>query len=141
MNIELSAPVLRASQPAPLTPPAADPSTDTFQQTLAQASLKPDKPQAAKIASAAKQFEALIMGQVLKTARESSDGGWLGGDGDKTGELSLEMAEQEFAKALSAKGGLGIAKLVTSSFEKHAATTANSGLVPPRPPASTDSTR
>jgi Rod binding domain-containing protein len=141
MNIEFSAAVLRSPQSSPLAPAAADPSTDTFHQTLTQASSTSDNPQAAKIASAAKQFEALIMGQVLKTARESSDGGWLGSDGDKTGELSLEMAEQEFAKALSAKGGLGIAKFVTSSFERHAITTANSGLVLPHLPASTDSTR
>src|SRR5260370_1197875 len=128
MNIEFDALMLRAAQPAFLSTPQ-DSSTETFQQTLAQASSKSNK-----VASAAKQFEALIMGQVLKAARESSDGGWLGSGGDQTGELTLEMAEQEFARALSAKGGLGIAKLVTSSFDRHPAKAASSGPAVPSQP-------
>jgi Rod binding domain-containing protein len=142
MNIELNTAILSSQQSTVAAPAPKDSSTKTFQETLAQASLKADKAQSDKVASAAKQFEALIMGQVLKTARESSDGGWLGGDGDKTGELSLEMAEQEFSKALSTKGGLGIAKLVTTSFDRHAAIVANSGLAAPRLPGqNTDSKR
>jgi Rod binding domain-containing protein len=79
-----------------------------------------------KIADAAQQFEALMLGQILKTARESSDGGWLGTGDDQSGELALEMAEQQFAQAMSARGGLGIAKLVTAGLDHHSAKVANS---------------
>ncbi len=34
----------------------------------------------------------------------------------RPGSLALEMAEQQFAQAMSAKGGLGIAKLVTAGI-------------------------
>jgi Rod binding domain-containing protein len=96
-----------------------------------------------KIADAAKQFEALMLGQILKTARESSDGGWLGTGEDHSGELALDLAEQQFAQAMSARGGLGIAKLVTAGLDRHSAKAANSGS-PASSPAtetSTDSQR
>jgi Rod binding domain-containing protein len=80
-----------------------------------------------KIADAAKQFEALMLGQLLKTARESSDGGWLGTGEDQAGELALDMAEQQFAQAMSARGGLGIAKMVTAGLERGVAKAAKSG--------------
>ena len=88
----------------------------TFQHLLSQAAAKPDK-----VADAAKQFEALIVGQVLKTAREASNGGWLGTGEDQTGALALEVAEQGFAQALAARGALGIAKMVTPILRRDAA--------------------
>jgi Rod binding domain-containing protein len=121
-----------------LIPLPKDTPGETFHQVLAQASTSSEK-----LAGAAKQFEALIMGQVLKTARESSDGGWLGTGEDQTGQLALELAEQQFAQALSARGGLGIAKLVTANLGRTPAKAANSGSPPsnlPAPP-NTDSTR
>ena len=85
----------------------------TFHQALTDASSKTDD-----IAGAAKQFEALIAGEVLKAVRESSEGGWLGNGDDQTGELTLEMAEQSFAQALAARGGFGIAKIVTAALAR-----------------------
>lgn len=76
-----------------------------------------------KLAKAAKDFEALMIGEVLKAAHQSSDGGWLGAGEDQSGGLAVEMAEQQFAQALSAGGGLGIAKLLTTNLSR----TANSG--------------
>ena len=67
-----------------------------------------------------------MIGQILKTARESSEG-WLGTGEDHAGELALEMAEQQFAQAMSARGGLGIAKLVTADLERGAAKASSSG--------------
>ena len=99
----------------------SSPSADTFQHVLAQASSE-----TGKLAGAAKQFEAMIAGQVLKAAREASNGGWLGSDDDETGELAIEMAEQGFAQALAAKGGLGVAKIVTNSLQHTQSTAANS---------------
>jgi Rod binding domain-containing protein len=107
---------LTATAPEPLSNQPAqiqnNPGGTTFGHLFAQASSENDK-----IAGVAKQFEALIAGQVLKAAREASDGGWLGDDDDQTGELTLEMAEQGFAQALGAQGALGIAKMVTASLK------------------------
>jgi len=91
----------------------SNPENSTFHEALADASAK-----AGKIADVAKQFEALIAGQVLKAARESSQGGWLGNDDDETGELTLEMAEQAFSQALAARGDFGVAKVVTEALER-----------------------
>lgn len=100
--------------------PAGD---ESFQDVLKQASTS----DSSKIADAAKQFEALMIGQILKAARESSDAGWLGTGDDHAGELALEMAEQQFAQAMSARGGLGIAKLVVAGLERGSATASSSG--------------
>lgn len=101
---------------------------ETFHQVLGTAVPKPDK-----VTDAARQFEALVMGQVLKAAREASDGGWLGTGDDQTGELALEMAEQGFAQALSARGALGIAKMVTPKLRHDEAKAANSAPATPSP--------
>lgn len=99
------------------------PSEGTFQQTLSQAAAgKPDE-----ISQAATQFEALIIGQVLKAARESSDQGWLGTGSDQTSDMAMEMAEQGLAQGLAAQGGLGIAKMVTAHLRRHEAKAASSG--------------
>ena len=47
--------------------------------------------------------------------------GWELLSDDQAGSLAVEMAEQQFAQAMSAKGGLGIAKLVTAGLERGAA--------------------
>jgi flagellar protein FlgJ len=60
----------------------------------------------------AQEFESLLVAHLLKTARESSEGGWLGDEGE-SGSALTEMAEQQLAKAISAQGGLGLADLVT----------------------------
>ena len=105
---------------------------ESFENLLARAR------EAGKISDAARQFEALIAGQVLKAAREASDGGWLGGE-DQTGELTLEMAEQGFAQALAKKGALGISKLVTADLLPRQITAASSAPATATPPANTDS--
>jgi Rod binding domain-containing protein len=97
-------------------------SAGTFQQALNQAAAKPDE-----ITQAATQFEALIIGQVLKAARESSDKGWLGTGDDPTSDMAMEMAEQGLAQGLAAQGGLGIAKMVTAHLRRHQAKAASSG--------------
>ena len=84
-----------------------------------------------------------MLGQILKAARESSDGGWLGTGEDHAGELALDVAQQQFAQAMSARGGLGIAKLVTAGLDHHPAKAANSGSPASSQPTetSTDSRR
>ena len=68
-----------------------------------------------------------MLGQILKASHDSSDGGWLGTGDDQAGSLAVEMAEQQFAQAMSAKGGLGIAKLVTAGLDRGTAKAAKSG--------------
>jgi Rod binding domain-containing protein len=94
---------------------------ESFQHVLGNIVPKTDK-----VSDTAKQFEALVIGQLLKSAREASQGGWLGTGDDQTGQLALEMAEQGLAQALAARGGIGIAKMVTPLLRRDEAKAANS---------------
>jgi Rod binding domain-containing protein len=99
----------------------------TFHQELEAAAAKKDTPE--KISGAAKQFEALMIGQMLKSAREASGGGWLGDEeqqDDQTGSMVMELAEQGLSQALTAHGGLGIAKVVTANLERSTSQAAHS---------------
>jgi flagellar protein FlgJ len=106
---------------------AVIPDNESFHQALQSASEnasnsasnKKDSPE--KISGVAKQFEALLVGQILKSAREASGGGWMGNEDDQddqTGSLVMEMAEQGLSQAIAAHGGLGIAKMVTANLER-----------------------
>ena len=66
----------------------------------------------AKIEKAAKQFESLLIGQIMKSMHEAGSSGWLGGGDDQAGEAAMEMAEDQFAQALASRGGLGLARLI-----------------------------
>jgi flagellar protein FlgJ len=74
---------------------------------------KTDDP--AKIHDAAEQFEALLIGQILRSVRESG-GGWLGSGGDSSGDCATEYAEQHFATTLAQQGGLGLAGLISKGL-------------------------
>lgn len=66
--------------------------------------------------SAAQQFEALMMHQMLQSAR-GTGGSWFGtgeDDEDQASAQAMELAQEQFAGALAAKGGLGLAKLIVS---------------------------
>ncbi len=67
------------------------------------------------------QFESLMMGQILKSAHEE-EGGWMGaGEEDQTAGSTMQMADEYFARALSAHGGLGLAKMISSSLDQASA--------------------
>lgn len=71
---------------------------------------------ARKLEDAAKQFESLMIAQMMKSARDTSGGGWLS-DGDETGEdSSMSMAEQQFAQSMANSGGLGLAKMIVRTM-------------------------
>jgi flagellar protein FlgJ len=70
----------------------------------------------AKIKDAARQFEALLIGQMLKSMRDS-EGGWLGTGDDEAGSSAMEYAQEMFAQSLSANGGLGMANLVVKGLK------------------------
>ncbi len=71
-----------------------------------------------KIHAAAQQFEALLIGEMLKSAREGQSGGWLGSGEDTGDETGIEMAESQFSTALAKSGGLGLAKMIEGAMAK-----------------------
>ena len=72
---------------------------------------------AARIGQAATDFEALLLGQMLKTAREALEGD----DEEKDPNSAMvEFGEQQFAQALAGSGGFGIAKMVVAGLKKNA---------------------
>ena len=94
--------------------------TSTAMAAMTPAPLKPTD--VAKIHSTAQQFEALLIGQLLKTSREAGSSGWLGtGDNDDAGQIGVEVGEQEFARMLAASGGLGLSKTIEAGMRQDAA--------------------
>jgi peptidoglycan hydrolase FlgJ len=69
-----------------------------------------------KIRQAASQFEALLIGQVLKTVHEDGDEGWLGSE-DQTAGPAMGMADEYFAQAIAKRGGFGLAKMISSKLQ------------------------
>lgn len=59
------------------------------------------------LAAAAEQFEALLLGQILKEAR-GDEGGWLGSGEDAGNATAAGLAEEQFAQALARNGGMGL---------------------------------
>jgi len=72
-----------------------------------------DSPEA--IQESAGQFEALLLAQILRQIRETSPG-WMGTGEDQAGSRMLELAEEQFAQAMSKQGGLGLARMVSDSL-------------------------
>ncbi len=68
-----------------------------------------------KADKSAKDFEALLIGQMLRSVREEGSG-WLGTDGDDADATAMGLGEEELAKAMSAAGGFGLAKVVASGL-------------------------
>jgi flagellar protein FlgJ len=70
----------------------------------------------AKVKESAKQFEALLIGQMLKSMRDS-EGGWLGTSEDDAASSAMEYAQESLAQSLAASGGLGLASLVVKGLQ------------------------
>ena len=70
----------------------------------------------AKIVSAAKQFEALLIGQMMKSMHDS-EGGWLGTGDDESASSAMEYGQEVFAQALAQNGGLGLANLIAKGLQ------------------------
>lgn len=73
-----------------------------------------------KIHDAAQQFEALMIGEMLKSVRESSSDGWLGSGDSDASDSAQSMAETQFASALASGGGIGLAKMIERNLTKEA---------------------
>jgi Rod binding domain-containing protein len=70
-----------------------------------------------KIHHAAQQFESLLLSQILKSAH-GEDEGWLGTGDDQTASSAMGIAEEQFAQAISARGGLGLSGLIEQGLTK-----------------------
>jgi peptidoglycan hydrolase FlgJ len=77
--------------------------------------------QPSKARDAAKQFEALMIGQMLKSVRDAA----AGDDDDSTGATMLDVADQQFAQVLANNGGVGLARMVLGGLQKTGETNAN----------------
>lgn len=89
-----------------------------------------------RIRDAASQFEALLIGQVLKAAHQDGDEGWLGSGENPAGASAMDFANDYFARALAAQGGLGLTNMVVSGVERDSSKRSNRAT-PPEPPGST----
>jgi peptidoglycan hydrolase FlgJ len=69
----------------------------------------------AKLKDAAGKFEAMLIAQMLKSARKTDSGGWSG-ETDESNSTIMDMAEQQLADTLGAQGGLGLAKMIVSQL-------------------------
>jgi flagellar protein FlgJ len=72
-----------------------------------------------KVREAGRQFEALLIGQMLKSMKDSQ-GGWFGAGEDEASSSAMEYAQEMFAQSLSSNGGLGLARLVMAGLDPEA---------------------
>ena len=79
---------------------------------------KVDSPE--KIKDAASQFEGLMISQILKAAHGDSDEGAFGGDADPASASAMDFANEYFARAMAAKGGLGLSNMIVAGLQKQA---------------------
>lgn len=74
----------------------------------------PAKP---KLGAVARDFEALLLTQMLRTMRETSSHGFGSGD-DQSMDAAMGLAEDQLGRALVAGGGLGLSKLVEAGLKQ-----------------------
>jgi peptidoglycan hydrolase FlgJ len=79
--------------------------------------LRPPTQDSQKLEESARQFEALLIGQMLRSARESG-GSWFGGGEDEASSSAVGMAEEQLAQTLAAQGGLGLSRLITDGLAR-----------------------
>jgi flagellar protein FlgJ len=87
--------------------------------TSTTATRTPDDPQ--KVKGAAKQFEALLIGQMMKSMNDS-EGGWLGTGEDDSSSSAMQYGQEIFAQSMAQSGGLGLADLVAKGLQKASTT-------------------
>jgi Rod binding domain-containing protein len=69
----------------------------------------------AKLKKSAGEFEALLIGQMLRSARESG-GGWFGTGEDEASSTTAGYAEEQFARTIASQGGLGVATMLVKGL-------------------------
>jgi len=67
------------------------------------------------IKKAGQQFEALLIGELLRMTH-SGEESWLGSGEDSSSSCAMGVAEESLAQAISSRGGFGLGNLVTESL-------------------------
>ena len=67
--------------------------------------------------SAAREFEALLIGQLMQSAFSPEQMG-LGGEMDSGGQTMLDFGREHLARIIAEGGGLGLGKLIESGLAK-----------------------
>jgi Rod binding domain-containing protein len=67
-----------------------------------------------RVLSAAREFEAVLLEQMLKEARTSSG---LSEEQDQASATLKEIADQQFARLIAGQGGLGITRDLVKSLQ------------------------
>ncbi|MBL8242477.1 MAG: hypothetical protein JNM66_33940 [Bryobacterales bacterium] len=67
--------------------------------------------------SAAREFEALLIGQLMQSAFSPEQMG-LGGEMDSGGQTMLDFGREHLARVIAEGGGLGLGKLIESGLAK-----------------------
>jgi Rod binding domain-containing protein len=68
-----------------------------------------------KQVGAARDFEALLIGQMLHSVRENGSS-WLGTGEDDAGSTAFGFGEEQLAQALAKSGGLGLSKVIAGGL-------------------------
>ncbi len=71
-----------------------------------------------RVADAARQFESLLITELMRTMREAGTSGWLGTNSDEAGSRAMEYAEEIFAQGLAAQGGIGFANMIETGLRQ-----------------------
>ena len=97
-------------QPLPSTTPIskATSAESGFGAVLQEHASPPTGEDPEKIKTAARQFESLLLGQILKSVRMGSE--------DESADSILEMGQEQFAQALAQNGGLGLTDVIVRNF-------------------------
>ncbi|MBY0502863.1 MAG: hypothetical protein K2X03_03070 [Bryobacteraceae bacterium] len=74
----------------------------------------------ARIAAAAKEFEAVLIEQMLKEARTTGSS-LAGEEQDQATSTLKEIADQQFARLIAGQGGLGVTKVLLDSLKNRPA--------------------
>jgi Rod binding domain-containing protein len=69
------------------------------------------------LAEAAKQFEALLLHQLLQMAH-GDENGWLGSGDDASAAPAIGMAEESLAQGIAKSGGLGLSAVIVHQLTK-----------------------
>jgi Rod binding domain-containing protein len=68
---------------------------------------------------AAKDFEALLIAQLLHTVRGEGSG-WLGSGEDQSSDAAFGLGEEELARSIASSGGFGLGKLIEQGLSSGA---------------------
>jgi len=93
------------------------PSAFSSDITPAVSLLNTPDPEAQKRTQSSRDFEALLIGQMLHSVRDE-DAGWLGSGGDDSSDAAFGLGEEQLAQAIAGGGGFGLGQFIDSALER-----------------------